>query len=115
MDVEVMEAKPGAVTVKAPALDPVTLPIEATGFAHNSAAKLGIRPQYLNVPEDDRSGSLHGRVALVERLGTETVVNVELARGGRVVAALAEDRPLELGSEIALGFEPSSAHLFADV
>ncbi|WP_306119527.1 MULTISPECIES: sn-glycerol-3-phosphate ABC transporter ATP-binding protein UgpC [unclassified Roseitalea] len=113
MDVQVVEARPGAVTVRAPGLDPVTLPIEEGGFAAHSTARLGIRPQYLEVYEDAAAGALHGEVALVERLGTETVVDVTLTRGGKVVAALAEDRPLQLGSQIALGFAPERAHLFA--
>ena len=50
----------------------------------------------------------------MERLGTETVVNVELTRGGRIVAALSEDKPLDIGSEIALDFDPAKAHLFAE-
>jgi len=112
MDVEVLDQSADGVTVKAPALDPVKLPGVGKAFAASSKAKLGIRPQYLSVAPDTHTGALHGKVALVERLGTETVVNVELTRGGRIVAALAEDRPLELGTDIALGFDPGQAHLF---
>ena len=55
---------------------------------------------------------MHGRVSLVERLGTETVLNVELTAGGRIVVALDGDRPFDLGSELLVGFEPERAHLF---
>ena len=113
MDVEVLSARPEGVTVKALALDPVTLPVKTSGFAANGRAKLGIRPQYLSVSHGSGEGTLHGRVSLVERLGTETVINLELTRGGSVIAALSEDRPLEIGSELALGFSPAKAHLFA--
>ena len=54
----------------------------------------------------------HLEVSLVERLGTETVVNIELNSGGRIVVALEGDRPFDLGSELLLGFEPERAHLF---
>jgi multiple sugar transport system ATP-binding protein len=113
MDVEVIDTKADKVTVKAPALDPVALPVANRKFSAGGKAKLGIRPQYLTVADNGSKGTLHGKVSLVERLGTETVVNIELARGGRIIAALGEDRPLTLGSELALGFEPSRAHLFA--
>lgn len=114
MDVDVLGVADNAVTVQAPALDPVTLPVSQQDFAANTKAKLGVRPQHLSVPAASQEGKLHGKVALVERLGTETVVNVELTRGGRVVVALSEDKPLELGSEIALNFDPDQAHLFAE-
>ncbi|WP_163264199.1 ABC transporter ATP-binding protein [Chelativorans alearense] len=112
MDVEVVERSAEGITVKAPALDPVTLPAAGRDYASMAKGKLGIRPQYLSVSKNGTAGALHGTVALVERLGTETVVNVELTRGGRIVAALSEDRPLDLGSQIALGFDPARAHLF---
>ncbi len=114
MDVAVRQASAESVTVEAPALDPVTLPVASGEFAGGGGAKLGIRPQHLSVVEGNTGGALHGRVVLVERLGTETVVNVDLARGGNIVAALAEDRPLSVGANVALSFDPAQAHLFAD-
>ena len=57
-------------------------------------------------------GHVHGRVSLVERLGTETVLNVDLTAGGRIVVALDGDQPFDLGSELLVGFEPERAHLF---
>ena len=113
MDVEVEDASAAGATVWAPALDPITIPTASGDFVAGVRAKLGIRPQYLSVTESTAGGALHGRVALVERLGTETVVNVELTRGGNIVAALSEDRPLAVGRDIALSFDPAQAHLFA--
>src|SRR5262249_29543089 len=49
MDVEVLAARSEGVTVRAQALDPVTLPIKTPGLVVNGRAKLGIRPQYLSV------------------------------------------------------------------
>ncbi|MBB4121964.1 ABC transporter ATP-binding protein [Martelella radicis] len=112
MDVDIVEKDGDAMTVQSEALDPVTIPATRFDFSETSKARLGLRPQYLDVVEDGTAGGLHGTVSLVERLGTETVINVELSRGGRIVAALSEDRPLETGSEITLVFEPAKAHLF---
>jgi multiple sugar transport system ATP-binding protein len=56
---------------------------------------------------------LHGTVALTERLGSETVVEVNLKDGSSIIAALGEDRVLQPGSEIGLRFDPEQAHLFA--
>ncbi len=114
MDVSVIDQKGDGAKVEALALDPIVIPAPQVHDAVKGRGTLGIRPQYLSVAASGDQAALHGNVSLVERLGTETVINVELDRGGRVVAALAQDTPLELGSEIALTFDPGRAHLFAE-
>ena len=60
-----------------------------------------MRPQYLTpVAPDD--GMLHGKVALTERLGCETVVDVVLRDASKIIAAMSEDRIMQPGSEIGL-------------
>ncbi|MBP7002071.1 ABC transporter ATP-binding protein [Amaricoccus sp.] len=112
LDVEVKEARDGGVVVASPALEPVSIPRAIGAFRSGGRAVLGVRPQFLHPGEGADRGHLHGRVSLVERLGTETVVNVDLTAGGRVVVALDGDRPFDLGAELLVGFEPSKAHLF---
>ena len=58
---------------------------------------------------------LHGTVALTERLGSETIVDVAMKDGTKIIAALSEDRVLEPGTEIGLTFDPTQAHLFAEL
>jgi multiple sugar transport system ATP-binding protein len=111
-EVEVREAGNGRVTVASPALEPVSIPHAVGRFAAGGRAVLGVRPQYLHPGQFADRGHLHGRVSLIERLGTETVLNVDLTAGGRIVVALDGDRPFDLGSEMLLGFEPERAHLF---
>ena len=112
LDVEVKEAGNGAVTVASPALEPVRIPHAVGRFAAGGRAILGVRPQFLHPGAAADRGHLHGRVALVERLGAETVVNLELTSGGRIVVALDGDQAFDLGAEMLLGFEPDKAHLF---
>ena len=81
------------------------------GVPSAGRATLGIRPQDLKPVEND--GILRGNVTLSERLGIETVVDVALADGSRILCSLAEDRVFEPGQEIHLDFEPARAHLFA--
>lgn len=61
----------------------------------------------------DSGGVLSGYVTLAERLGIETVVDVKLKDGSRLLVSLAEDRIFEPGQAIELGFDPAHAHLFA--
>ena len=113
LDVEVREVADGSVTVASPALEPVTIPHAVGSLSTGGRAVLGVRPQFLHPGQGADRGHLHGRVSLVERLGTETVVNVELAAGGRIVVALDGDHAFDHGHEILLGFEPERAHLFS--
>ncbi|MBX2885685.1 MAG: ABC transporter ATP-binding protein [Granulosicoccus sp.] len=73
------------------------------------AVRLGIRPQHLQHRPD---GPLRGTVTLVERLGTETVV--ELVTSADTPFRLATPDSLDLveGQETGFDFDPSSAHLF---
>ncbi len=112
LDVEVKEVAGGSATVASPALDPVTVPDVKGNVRAGGRALLGVRPQYLAPVTDGSRGHLHGSVQLVERLGTETIVNVALASGGNVLAALSEDRAFDLGAEVAFDFDAARAHLF---
>jgi multiple sugar transport system ATP-binding protein len=100
-------------TVANAALDPIEVATKGRDIRDGSAAILGVRPQYLQPSPSPSEGMLHGRVALTERLGAETVVEVELKDGSTIIAALSEDRVLAPGTEIGLQFDPAQAHLFA--
>jgi multiple sugar transport system ATP-binding protein len=112
LDVEVKGASGDSITVASPALEPVAIPYAAGDITPQGRAILGVRPQFLNPGEHTDRGHLHGNVRLVERLGTETVLNVELKSGGNIVIALSGDNAFDLGSDILVGFEPQKAHLF---
>ncbi len=113
LDVEVRQVGDGSVTVASPALEAVAIPHAVGSFSPGGRAVLGVRPQFLHPGHVEERGHLHGMVSLVERLGTETVVNVEMTTGGRIVVALDGDHAFDHGHEILLGFEPKQAHLFA--
>ena len=54
-----------------------------------------------------------GPKPLVERLGHETVVNLNTASGERALAAIPQDTMFEAGSTVTFRFDPAAAHLFA--
>ena len=80
---------------------------------------LGIRPEDLllgsSLNESQAPGEpLTGRVLLVERLGGTSHVHFDLGESGsRMMAALSNDRPPEVGEAITVRFDPARAHLFA--
>jgi multiple sugar transport system ATP-binding protein len=114
LDVTVEDTDATHASVANPSLDPVRVPARLGPFRKGETLKLGIRPQYLSPTARPEEGRLHGRVALTERLGAETVVEVTLRDGGRVIAALPRDAVYATGDEIGLAFSPDEAHLFRD-
>ncbi|MCC5973772.1 MAG: sn-glycerol-3-phosphate ABC transporter ATP-binding protein UgpC [Rubellimicrobium sp.] len=112
LDVDVREVAGNRVTVSNAALEPVTLTAKRGGFTAGGKARLGLRPQYLTPETDGRAGLLHGSVALTERLGSETVIEVTLADGKALIAALARDAIFDIGAPIQLSFAHDEAHLF---
>ncbi|MEM9551041.1 MAG: sn-glycerol-3-phosphate ABC transporter ATP-binding protein UgpC [Pseudomonadota bacterium] len=111
IDVRVNDMTSDQAVVSNPALDKIQVATAGRPLSPGDPAILGIRPQYLT-PTEPANGMLHGTVALTERLGSETVVDVGLRDGSRVVAAISEDRVLETGTEIGLTFNAHQAHLF---
>ncbi|OYU19990.1 MAG: ABC transporter ATP-binding protein [Rhodobacteraceae bacterium PARR1] len=110
IDVTVQAVNGTKALVSNAALDPVEVSAARGPFTVGEKAILGLRPQYLSVAEG--AGRLHGAVALTERLGAETVVEVTLKDGKPLIAALSQDRVFPLGAAGDLDFDPATAHLF---
>ena len=111
LKVEVKETEGGKALVGNAALDPLEVATQGRSFTAGDRAILCVRPQYLS-PTEDASGMLHGKVALTERLGAETVVDIGLRDGSNIIAAISEDRVLDPGTPIGLTFDAAQTHLF---
>ena len=72
-------------------------------------ARLGIRPQHLRL---DDNGQLKGKITLVERLGTETVVELFYSEGKMFRFASPDALSLSVEQEVAFSFDQTKAHLF---
>jgi multiple sugar transport system ATP-binding protein len=73
--------------------------------------ELGVRPEDLALCDPGRSDALHGEVYVVEPLGNETLVQVQL--GESIIALLVErgfDAPI--GAPVGVALEPASACFF---
>ena len=110
IDVTVQAVNGNMALVGNDALDPVEVSAARGPFRPGDTAILGLRPQYLSVA--DGAGRLHGKVALTERLGAETVLEITLKNGKPIIAALSKDAVFGLGQEVNLDFDPVQAHLF---
>ena len=75
----------------------------------NDRIRLGIRPQHLQINE---KGNLVGKVTLVEKLGTETVIELGTKSGTPFRYAAAETPNISIGDSLKFKFESNRAHLF---
>jgi multiple sugar transport system ATP-binding protein len=72
---------------------------------------LGVRPEEVMIRRELGPGSVPGEVFVVEDLGNERLVTLDLG-GQFVVARVAADYPAEMGERLWFGFDPERAHLF---
>ena len=81
----------------------------STDKAEGAQARLGVRPQHLEI---DPKGTIRGTVTLVERLGTETIVELLAADGTPFRFASSEAPDISVGDDLRFRFDTSKAHLF---
>jgi multiple sugar transport system ATP-binding protein len=72
---------------------------------------LGVRPEEVIIRREQAPGSVPGEVFVVEDLGNERLITLDLG-GQFVVARVAADYPAEMGERLWFGFDPARAHLF---
>jgi len=80
------------------------------GATNGSKVRLGIRPQHLVV---DANGQLKGTATLVEKLGTETVIELVNDAGTRFRCATPDSLDVTVGQQVSFSFDPAAAHLFS--
>jgi multiple sugar transport system ATP-binding protein len=78
--------------------------------AEGKAAILGIRPEHFQ-PAERSSQRLSGTVQIVEPLGSDTLVHLEIA-GGTLTARLPPEARPSVGETIEVGIDADKPHLF---
>ncbi|MBM1221488.1 sn-glycerol-3-phosphate ABC transporter ATP-binding protein UgpC [Ponticoccus sp. SC2-23] len=109
LQVDVLDVQGEEAKVSNPSLEPIVVKTAGRPIEAGHKATLGVRPQHLRVSE---TGQLHGNVTLAERLGSETVADLRLDDGSKLIAAFAEDKILDVGQRLSLDFDSDAAHLF---
>jgi len=97
------------ITVSGKDLAPVAIPASSDGLKVGDTVTLGIRPHALTMPT---TGSIVGKINLVERLGNETIVNLSLPSGTTWLAVLDGDHNLAIGQTLPLAFDAPNAIIF---
>ncbi len=80
------------------------------GLADRGSVIIGLRPESM-LPAADGAPGLVATVALVEPLGSDTLVHFRVADTGYVARVPPEPRP-RVGDQLTLAIDPARAHLF---
>jgi multiple sugar transport system ATP-binding protein len=70
-----------------------------------------VRPEEVMLGRDQELLSVPGEVFVVEDLGNERLITLDIS-GQFVVSRVAADYPAEMGERLRFGFDPERAHLF---
>ena len=85
---------------------------ERLKLADQQPVWLGVRPEALHRANGSTDARLDGVAEVVEPLGAETVLNVAIGEGNRLVARLAGYLPLRAGEPVQLAVDVDKLHVF---
>jgi len=102
------------VQVELPNRQQVWLPVDSAGVQPGSNMSLGIRPEHL-LPSEVADVSLSGVVQVVEQLGFETQIHIQIPALRQNLVYRQNDVVLvEEGAHYAIGLPPQRCHLFRE-
>ncbi|MDU4463845.1 maltose/maltodextrin ABC transporter ATP-binding protein MalK [Haemophilus parahaemolyticus] len=116
LPVRVVEVKEDAVKIEMLDADHVSfwIPVEGRGLNVGDNVSLGIRPEHL-LPCEHSDICIKGTVKVVEQLGHETQVYLELPAIKQNIVYRQNDIVLvKEGDEMAIGINPNRCHLFRE-
>jgi multiple sugar transport system ATP-binding protein len=100
-----------SVTVTGANFKSVKASVASAGITKGDAVSLGIRPEHV-VIASGRSAACNGKISLVEMLGHETYLEVEIGNGQQISALVEGDDAYTVGQSIGLAFAAEDCHLF---
>ena len=114
LPVKVTGVEPQRVQVELPNRQQVWLPVEGTDVVVGSNLSLGVRPEHL-LPGEIAEVTLSGEVQVVEQLGNETQIHIQIPAIRQNLVYRQNDVVLvEEGATFAIGLPPHRCHLFRE-
>ncbi|HET8848827.1 MAG TPA: maltose/maltodextrin ABC transporter ATP-binding protein MalK [Marinobacter sp.] len=112
IDCTVAEASSQSVTVVFPGDHRLALPVNGNGLSEGETVTLGIRPEHLRENEE-ADMYLEGEVHVVERLGYQTLVHLDVNNVDGVITMRTDGgNPIQEGARMTLGLNADKCHLF---
>jgi ABC-type sugar transport system ATPase subunit len=90
----------------------LSLPPLTRGIAPGLDVVIGVRPQNLSFVASAGPNALAGIVSLVELLGSEKLIEVQIADKKRISVQVSADSKIRLGENVHVGFGTPSVHVF---
>lgn len=114
LPVKVTDVEAERVQIELPDRQRVWLPVEGDRVTVGSNLSLGIRPEHL-LPSDIAEVTLSGVVQVVEQLGNETQIHIQIPAIRQNLVYRQNDVVLvEEGATFAIGLPPHRCHLFRE-
>ncbi|WP_336366796.1 maltose/maltodextrin ABC transporter ATP-binding protein MalK [Marinobacter sp. C2H3] len=112
IDCTVTAASSQSVSVRLPGDLNLTLPVNGGALTDGETVTLGIRPEHLTENEESDL-YLQGEVTVVERLGYQTLVHLDVANVDGVLTMRTDGgNPVQEGGQMTLGLSATRCHLF---
>jgi multiple sugar transport system ATP-binding protein len=111
LKLKVASTGPDGVSLALPSGQTLTVPADAGAVKAGDELLLGMRPEHLRMSP---TGLFKGQAALAERLGSLTILHVEVAPDITLVVQAEGTDMTPLHSPIAFDISPSACHLFRD-
>lgn len=114
LPVKVTAAEPRQVQIELPNHQRVWLPVEGDQVQVGANMSLGIRPEHL-LPSSASEVTLEGEIQVVEQLGNETQIHIQIPAIRQNLVYRQNDVVLvEEGATFSIGLPPHRCHLFRE-
>jgi ABC-type sugar transport system ATPase subunit len=90
----------------------LTLRKRFTGSEKNPAVSVGIRPEDISVAKDGESDAVPGEVNLVEEVGSDTLISVDISEGVSCKVRVPASFQVLEGDQVKLKIQADKIHLF---
>jgi multiple sugar transport system ATP-binding protein len=108
-------ASPKGITCAVDGLGMLTLPLKADGWKPYESISFGVRPEHIELEDGVSSTPVPGVVNIVENLGGETYLHVEIAAGAPLVMVkMHGSQGPKRGDRVTLYLPADKIYLFAD-
>jgi multiple sugar transport system ATP-binding protein len=105
----IADIEAGSVQVQLPDAGTIAVPVSTEGVRVGDKVTLGIRPDHVKVSGE---GHLSGRIELVEELGENHLLYVDIGKGRRLTVREPGDARHATGQEVGLFLAQEFCHLF---
>jgi multiple sugar transport system ATP-binding protein len=105
------KGKETGVTVTGTNIKSIDVLANATDVTSGQSLTLGVRPEHVGIA-DKGKGIATGSVQLLERLGNQTFMEVEIGAGQSITSLMEGDHVIEIGDTVSITFDHANCHLF---